>query len=288
MEWGEAFIRGVLTARRSRRLSYVAGYQPQQQVLDMQKFLGLEGPYTIFANACASGATAIGHAYDFIRSGAVSRVLAGGYEALTELIFVGFDCLQALSPDTCKPFDLERNGLMLGEGAAFFVLEKESVALQRGAKILGNIWGYGHATDLHHLTQPSPDGMALIQAINEAFRVAGTTPDSIAYLNAHGTGTPANDGMEAEVFGSSLSRLRLSSTKGAMGHTLGAAGAIEAVMALRASQLGKPPPQVGGGKPLPLVASSLVQPGTTIPVGSHVMTTNLGFGGSNAALILSA
>ena len=113
MEWGEAFLRGVLTARRRRRLSHVAGYQPQQQVLDMQKFLGLEGPYSIFANACASGASAIGHAYDLIHSGAVNRVIAGGYEALTELIFVGFDCLQALSPDACKPFDLERNGLML-------------------------------------------------------------------------------------------------------------------------------------------------------------------------------
>lgn len=292
MEWGEAFLRGVLSSRRRRRLSHVAGYQPQQQVLDMRKLLGLDGSCTIFANACASGATAIGHAYDLIQSGAVNRVIAGGYEALTELIFVGFDCLQALSPETCKPFDQERNGLMLGEGAAFFVLEKKSVALQRGAKVLGKVLGYGHATDLHHLTQPSPDGIALMQAIFEAFRVAGTTPDSIAYLNAHGTGTPANDGMEAEVyakvFGPSLSRLCLSSTKGAIGHTLGAAGAIEAVIALRASQQGKPPPQVGGGNPLPLVASSLVQPGTTIPVGSHVMTTNLGFGGSNAALILSA
>lgn len=292
MEWGEAFFRGVLCSRRSRKISHVAGYQPQKQVFDLQKLLGIGGPATIFANACASGATAIGHGYDLIRSGLADRVLAGGYEALSELIFVGFDCLQALSTQKCRPFDQDRDGLMLGEGAAFLVLESEHSACRRGVRILGKIRGYGHATDLHHLTQPSPDGEALRRAVQDALRAAGASADMIGYINAHGTGTPANDSVEAEVyagvFDASWGKLCLSSTKAAIGHTLGAAGAIEAAITLRAAMHGRPPPQVGGHQPLPVVASVLARPDSRIPHEKMVMTTNLGFGGSNAALILSS
>ena len=292
MEWGEAFVREVEKSRRSIKISHVSRYQPQQQVLDLQRGLGLTGTFTIMANACASSANSIGHGYDLIRSGLAEIVLVGGYEALTELIFVGFDCLQALSPDECRPFDCERNGLMLGEGAAFMVLESDSHARRRKAPVLGRILGYGHATDLHHLTQPAPDGLALIQAMRAGLQTASLSLESIAYINAHGTATPTNDGVEAgayaQLFGSHLPGLRVSSTKAAIGHTLGAAGALEAVFALCASKTGNLPPQLGVTHALPEIASSLVRARETIAIGLPVMSTNLGFGGCNAALILCA
>lgn len=292
MEWGEAFLREVLSCRRGRKFSHVARYLPQQQVMDLQRSLGLTGGVAIFANACASGATAIGHAHDLIRSGMVKKILAGGYEALSELIFVGFDCLQALSPDVCRPFDENRNGLLLGEGAGFLVLEEEEHAKRRGARVRGKILGYGHATDLHHLTQPAPDGRALRHAILDALRNADTTAESIGYVNAHGTGTPANDGTEADVYADVFVHHRnypwISSTKGAVGHTLGAAGAIEAVITLRALIEGKAPPQVGTTRPLTKVASQLAHMKSLLQPLDFAMTTNLGFGGSNAALILAS
>lgn len=177
---------------------------------------------------------------------------------------------------------------MLGEGAAFLVLEKADRARKRGAEILGLVAGYGHTTDTHHLTQPAPDGAPLERAMRNALQSAALCAADIGYVNAHGTGTPFNDGAEAaafhRVFGDAGTRL--SSTKAALGHTLGAAGAIEGVLcllALRAKQL---PPQINLLDPEPLVAAALVSPGeTAAPVAA--MSTNLGFGGSNAAVIFS-
>jgi len=292
MEWGEAFVREVVNSRKSIKLCHLARYQPQQQILDLQRGLGLTGTFTIMTNACASSANSIGHGYDLIRSGLAEIVLVGGYEALTELIFVGFDCLQALSPDECRPFDRDRNGLMLGEGAGFLVLESLAHASRRKATVIGRILGYGHATDLHHLTQPSPGGGSLVQAMLGGLETATLGPEAIAYINAHGTATPTNDGTEVNayvsLFGKGLPRVRVSSTKSAVGHTLGAAGALEAIFALRASQTGNLPPQLGLKKALTEIAESLVRPQETIAVGLPVMSTNLGFGGSNAALILAA
>ncbi len=291
MELGEAFVRGAHERLRLRQLARVARYQPQQQALDLREAFGLEGPTTIIANACASGANALGHALDLITAGEADCVLAGGFEALTELIFVGFDCLQALSPELCKPFDLHRTGLLLGEGAAFFVIESEAHARDRGAHILARISGYGHATDLHHLTQPAPGGAALIDAMRGAAARAGISPADIAYVNAHGTATPANDGTEAtayaEFFQEALPHVRISSTKPAVGHTLGAAGAIEALFALNTLRTGQLPPQLHCTHPIPQVAASLARAGERLENARHVLSANLGFGGSNAALIFS-
>src|SRR5204863_2119522 len=123
-------------------------------------------------------------------------VLTGGYEALTELIYVGFDCLQALTTERCRPFDRQRSGLMLGEAGAFMVLESEEHARRRGAEILCELAGYGHATDLHHLTQPNPAGQPLVNAAGHALAEAGLAPGDIGYLNAHGTATSLNDASE--------------------------------------------------------------------------------------------
>ena len=177
---------------------------------------------------------------------------------------------------------------MLGEGAAFLVLESRERAKRRNAPVHALIAGYGHTTDAHHLTQPDQEGEPLERAMRQALEKAGIAAHDIGYVNAHGTGTPFNDGAEAKafarVFGGGATRL--SSTKAAMGHTLGAAGALEAVISLLALKSGGLPPQINLIDPEPLVADALVGANETASP-RHVMSVNLGFGGSNAALILS-
>ena len=291
MALGENFLREVLAQRGGHLLSKVARYLPQQQVLDLQKAFGVAGPSVIMANACASGANAIGHAAEMISSGLADCVLTGGFEALTELVFVGFDCLQATTIEKCRPFDLHRSGLLLGEAAAFLVLESADHAARRGAKPLCRVSGYGHTTDFFHLTQPQPEGAALVEVMRAASAQAKVTPAEIGYINAHGTATPINDGAEAaayaKFFQGNLSRARISSTKAAIGHTLGAAGAIEALFTIQALRTGRLPPQLNLQNPLPEIATALVpldEPPRDLP---HAMSVNLGFGGSNAALIFS-
>ena len=288
MEKGEEFLRAVWSGKTAGNTARVARYQAHQQVSELFGRFAFSGPSTIVANACASGANAIGHAADLIRCGMADRVLAGGYDALCELVFTGFDSLQSLSPDLCRPFDRGRNGLMLGEGAAFLVLEREECARERGARIHGVVAGYGHTTDRGHLTQPEQEGVPLERAMRDALAQAGVGAGEIGYVNAHGTGTPFNDGAEAKAFdrvfrgGATL----LSSTKAAIGHTLGAAGAVEAVFGLQALATGAVPPQLNLRDPEPLVADALA--GTGARHGADaVMSVNLGFGGSNAALVFS-
>jgi len=291
MAFGEAFLRDILAHKRSRLLGPVARYLPQQQILDMQEALGFEGPSVIIANACASGANAIGHAAEMVSSGMADCVLTGGFEALTELVFVGFDCLQATSIDRCRPFDLKRSGLLLGEGAAFMVLETPEHAQRRGVQPLCRLSGYGHSTDYFHLTQPQPAGQALVAVMHQATASANIQPQDIGYINAHGTATPINDGAEAQAYrtflGESLDRVRISSTKAAIGHTLGAAGSIEGLFSIQALLTGKLPPQLNLQTPIPEIASVLVPENGCSREMNHTMSVNLGFGGSNAALLFS-
>jgi 3-oxoacyl-[acyl-carrier-protein] synthase II len=288
MEKGEEFLRHLWQGSRTGQSARVAHYQSQQQSGAIQALFGFDGPVATVANACAGGGNAIGHGFDLIRAGFADLVLAGGYEALCELVFAGFDGLQSLAPDACRPFDRGRRGLMLGEGAAFLVLENVERARNRGAEILGFVAGYGHTTDAHHLTQPAPDGAPLERAMRNALQSAALCAADVGYVNAHGTGTPFNDGAEAaafhRVFGGTGARL--SSTKAALGHTLGAAGAIEGVLCLLALRTKQLPPQINLLDPEPLVAGALVSSGETAPLGA-AMSTNLGFGGSNAAVIFS-
>jgi 3-oxoacyl-[acyl-carrier-protein] synthase II len=291
MTLGENFARKVFTQKRAHLFSQVSRYLPQQQVLDLQQTLGFRGHSAIIANACASGANAIGHAADLIATGAAECVLTGGFEAITELVFVGFDCLQATTTGKCRPFDLNRSGLMIGEAAAFLVLESVTHAARRGAPPLCRLTGYGHSTDVFHLTQPKPDGAVLIEVMRAAAQQAGVTPRDIAYINAHGTATPANDGVEAGAhaafLGDALGSTRISSTKAAIGHTLGAAGSIEALFAIAALRTGKLPPQLNLQTPIPEIAPALTGANESAGHAEHVMSVNLGFGGSNAALVFS-
>lgn len=263
-------------------------YQPQVQARMVYDALGCSGPITVVSNACASGANAVGHAWDLIRSGQAERAIAGGYDALCQMVFSGFDSLQALSPTICRPFDAHRDGLALGEGAAILNLETFDSARRRGAEILGELIGYGTSIDQHHLTQPHPQGSTTLAVMKQACAVAGVLPNDIDYINAHGTGTVLNDSSEAlaisEWAGPRAATLPVSSTKASIGHLLGAAGAVEAVicvMALREQWL---PPQAIFGTPDPACKFPVVTKQQDARL-NLALSNSFGFGGVNAALI---
>jgi 3-oxoacyl-[acyl-carrier-protein] synthase II len=267
----------------------VLHYQSQTQARMMLDALGSAGPITIISNACASGTNAIGEAWQMIRRGHADRVLTGGYDALNQMVFSGFDALQTLSPTSCRPFDAHRDGLALGEGAAVLTLETLESAQSRGAEILGEIIGYGASMDRHHLTQPHPEGDAAYQAMQLACTSAKVTAGDVDYLNAHGTGTPLNDQAEAKAInrwaGNHVGALPVSSTKAGIGHLLGAAGSAEAVvcvMCLREQWL---PPELAFETPDPACAFRIVSKSEDASVKT-ALSNSFGFGGVNATLIL--
>ena len=287
---GQQYLRQALQTPLvfKRQAERVTHYLVQQQGINLANALGIQGEVITISNACASGANAIGHAWQLIRQGRAERVLTGGYDALSHLTFAGFDTLQALSTTPCRPFDAGRDGLTLGEGAAVLALEDLSSAQRRGAEILGEILGYGATTDTHHLTQPQPEGSAALAAMRAACASAGVTPEQIDYVNAHGTATPQNDSAETAAIqawaGARAATLPVSSTKAGIGHLLGAAGAVEAVaslMALRGQWL---PPETSLQIPDPLCRFQIVRQ----PVDAKIQTAlsnSFGFGGANATLI---
>lgn len=291
MSLGEAMFRQAIGTPRCHRRqpTRIANYQAQRQGMDLAEAIGSPGPITIIANACASGANAVGHAWDLLRQGRSERVLTGGYEALSQLVFSGFDSLQALSPTCCRPFDASRDGLALGEGAAVLALETLESARRRGANILGEVAGYGAATDAHHLTQPHPEGEAALEAMNAACEAAGLSPEQIGYINAHGTGTPLNDRAEAAAInrwaGNRAASLPVSSTKSSVGHLLGAAGAVEAVICLMALREEWLPPTSTLETPDLACRFPVVRKPTEAKV-EYALTNSFGFGGANATLIL--
>jgi 3-oxoacyl-[acyl-carrier-protein] synthase II len=282
-------IQAVSTpTNQKRQPTRVVQYQLHRQGLDLCDAFGFQGPVTVISNACASGNNAIGHAFQLIRRGAAPRVFTGGHDALCRLTFAGFDSLQALSPTSCRPFDAGRDGLLLGEGAAMLALESLDHARARGAVILGEIIGYGAATDIHHLTQPHPEGDAALAAMSMACASAGVTPDQVDYVNAHGTATPQNDATEAAAInrwaGQHAATLPVSSTKASIGHLLGAAGAVEAVICLMALRGQWLPPQAAIDTPDPACRFRIVRK----PMDASIeiaLSNSFGFGGSNASLI---
>ena len=290
MSLGEDYFRqAVQTPRHHRRQPTRAQhYQSQTQGRLVADALGLGGPITIVSNACASGSNAIGQALELLRRGRAERVLAGGYDGLNQLVFSGFDSLQALSPTVCRPFDAHRDGLAIGEGAALLALETLDSARRRGAFILGEVCGYGATIDLHHLTQPHPEGDAAVASMTQACAMAGLTPADIGYVNAHGTGTPLNDGAEAVAIsrwaGPHAAKLPVSSTKASVGHLLGAAGAVEAVVCLMTVREQWLPPELAFETPDPACAFPLVRRPQDAPVKA-ALSNSFGFGGVNATLV---
>ena len=283
MSFGENFFRHA-NARHSAE--WVANYTPQKQMGDAQERCGIRAPMQVIANACASGANAIGHAFDSIRSGRYSRVLAGGYDGISELVFVGFDSLQAATPDKCRPFDATRNGMVLGEGAALLALEEFESAEARGANITGEIVGYGISTDNHHLTQPNPDGSGPRAAMQNALDSAGMAASEVDYINAHGTATHFNDASEGLAISQLFDNVPVSSTKGMMGHSLGAAGAIETVIAMLALQHGLLPPNINFATPDPELPVNIVANISRRADLKVAMSNSFGFGGTNASVIV--
>lgn len=292
MTMGEDFFRTAISspARTRQQATRVTHYLAQRQAMNLVDAYRFTGPITIIANACAAGANAVGHAWELVRAGRAERVLAGGYDALCNLVYSGFDSLQALSPTTCRPFDAKRDGLALGEGAAILTLESLASAEKRGATILAEIVGYGASTDSHHLTQPHPQGEAALKSMRMACAVAGLQPADISYINAHGTGTSLNDSSEAAAItgwkrgtGATPS---VSSTKAGIGHLLGAAGAVEAVVCIMSLRDGWFPPMTTTFEPDPLVDFDLVtQPRQASSLYQYALSNSFGFGGANASLI---
>jgi len=282
MSFGENFYR-TLGNGNGCSAALIANYPPQKQIVDAMEKFGINVPAEIIANACASGTNAIGHAFSAIRTGRYRRVLAGGYDALSELVFVGFDSLQAATPEKCRPFDSNRSGMVLGEGAALFALEELESARSRSAEILGEIIGYGISTDNHHLTQPNPDGSGPRRAMEQALAQARLAPNQVGYINAHGTATILNDSAEGKAIMELFGDVPVSSTKSMMGHSLGAAGAIEAAVTLLALQHQFLPPNINfreSDLSLNVVANEAREAQFDCAVSN-----SFGFGGTNATIV---
>jgi len=290
MSFGEDYYRALERKElRPRHLpSWIANYPPQKPVVDALEACGLSSPCQVIANACASGTNAIGHAFECIRSGRYTRVLTGGYDALSELVFVGFDSLQAATPEKCRPFDAARSGLVLGEEAAVLALENLSAAEARGATILAEIAGYGISTDNHHLTQPAPSGIGPRQAMERALQSATLAPAAITYINAHGTATPFNDATEGKAISELFGRVPVSSTKGMMGHSLGAAGAIEAVFTILALRNRFLPANINFRSSDTELDIDIVANEIRSAASGAALSNSFGFGGTNASIVIEA
>lgn len=293
MPIGEDYYRAarVLPQNRRVQLHRVETYQAQRQMTDLARLLGVNGRIRIVSNACASGANAIGQAFHLVRSGRAERVLAGGYDALCQLVFAGFDTLQALSPSGIpRPFDAARDGLALGEGAGFVVVESAGSAKSRGARVIAEIAGYGAATDNHHLTQPHPQGDAALLTMRAACEMAGVSPEQIDYINSHGTGTPLNDIAEGNAIhrwaGDAVSQIKVSSTKSAIGHLLGGAGAVESVICLMALEGQWLPASLNVRQADPVCTFDLIREPRDADV-RRALTNSFGFGGANATLVFA-
>jgi nodulation protein E len=252
---------------------------------------GLHGPAYTISTACSSSAHAIGNALWMVRSGAAPLAIAGGSEAP---IFLGglkaWEAMRVVSPDTCRPFSLDRSGMVLGEGGAMLILEPLERALARGAKPLAEIVGFGMSSDACHVTQPSAEGAA--RAIRAALRDAALAPEQVGYINAHGTATEANDHMEAAaihaVFGCHTAALPVSSTKSMHGHTLGAAGAIEAVATVLALRNGVLPPTANFTQADPRCDLDVIPNHSRAASVQVALSQSFAFGGLNAVLAFRA
>jgi len=248
---------------------------------------GIGGPCYTVSTACASATHAIGQAFWMVRNGVVDAAIAGGSEAPFSMGFLkAWEAMRIVAPDTCRPFSRDRKGLILGEGAAMLLLEPLESALARGAKIWGEIAGFGMSSDAYHLTQPLADGAA--RAMRGALLDAGIEPQAIGYINAHGTGTQANDVTEAqairEVFGAHADKIPVSSTKSMHGHALGAAGALEAAATLMALDEGMIPPTANFSEADPACALDVVPNTARAASVAWALSNSFAFGGLNAVL----
>ncbi|MFC7440516.1 beta-ketoacyl-[acyl-carrier-protein] synthase family protein [Laceyella putida] len=250
---------------------------------------GFRGPNLVIPTACAAGNYAIGYAADMIKRGKSDYMICGGTDAISRTCFTMFARLNAIAPEICQPFDQNRKGMMVSEGAGVLLLERYDLAVKRGATIYAEFAGYANSCDAFHVTAPHPEGDGAVLAMRKALENSGLTPENIDYISAHGTGTPANDKIEAKavhkIFGERSRKIPISSIKSMIGHTMGAASAIEAVASVLAIHYGRVPPnanlrQMDPDFPL-LVANEAIE------MEIHaVLSNSFAFGGNISTLIL--
>ncbi len=269
--------------------SLLVAHQPASVTDLVARQLRARGPRTTVMTACSSSAIAIAQALDWIRLGRCEVALAGGAEGLCRLTVAGFGALRATSPEPCQPFDRNRKGLNLGEGAGVLVLESRRSAERRGARILARLLGAGLSCDAHHMTAPQPAGLGARQAMQSALVDAKLSVSAIGYINAHGTGTPHNDAAEShavrDLLGERAGQVPISSIKSMVGHTLGAAGAIEAVASVLSLLHGVLPPTKNLRDPETEFGLDYIPELPRHKQVEVVLSSSFAFGGNNAALL---
>ena len=288
----------ILMEKGPKRVSpfFIPMIIPNMAAGQISIIIGARGPNWSAVTACASGAHAIGEAFKVIQRGQADCMIAGGAEAsITPLAYAGFSSAGALSkyneaPEKAsRPFDLNRDGFVMGEGSGIVVLEELSFAQARGAKIYGEVTGYGASGDAYHITAPHPEAVGGISAIKMALRDGEIEPEQVGYVNAHGTSTPQNDRLETiaikGAFGEHAYKLGISSTKSMTGHMLGAAGAVEAVISVMALQKGILPPTVNYENPDPECDLDYIPNTPRKQQVEYAISNSLGFGGHNACLL---
>nr|WP_201738985.1 beta-ketoacyl-ACP synthase II [Exiguobacterium sp. SH4S7] len=286
----------ILHERGPRRISpfFIPMMIPNMASGQVSIYLGAKGPSNCSVTACASGTNSIGEAFRVIQRGDALAMFAGGAEApITPLSFSGFCANKALStnPDpatACRPFDANRDGFIMGEGAGVLVLEEYEHAKARGAKMYAEVVGYGMSSDAYHITAPSPEAEGGSKAMSEAMRDAGIAPEDVQYINAHGTSTPLNDMLETKairnVFGEHADQLAVNSSKSMIGHLLGAAGGVEAVITALSIHEGRIHPTINCDEPAENCDLDYVREGKRELDIQYALSNSLGFGGHNATL----
>jgi 3-oxoacyl-[acyl-carrier-protein] synthase II len=252
------------------------------------KELRVSGPCAMFSTACSAGNYAIGYGFDLIRAGRADLIFAGGAEPLSKVAFTGFNQFKAVAPEKCQPFDLNRKGMMVAEGAGMLVLESLENALERNAPIYAEVLGYGLSCDAYHMTTSTVEGIA--QCMKKAMREAGVTAEEIDYISAHGTGTLTNDKNECaaikKIFGPRYKKIPVSSIKSMLGHTMGAASALEAISCVLAVKNDVIPPTIGYETPDPECDIDCVPRKARRHHVNIVLNNSYAFGGNNASLVL--
>jgi 3-oxoacyl-[acyl-carrier-protein] synthase II len=281
------YWRGADDGDRRGALQAVRAVLPTAHAETLAARWRLGGPRHTVVTACSSGAVAVAEAAELIADGVVDVALAGGVDAITRICFMGFNALKLLDPAPCRPFDVERRGMSIGEGAGFIVLEAEAHARARRARVYATLAGHGMTTDAYHVTAPEPSGDGMVRAMRVALERAGAAPSEVHYANAHGTGTPQNDRIEgralATVFGEG--GLLVSSTKSMIGHTMAAAGTLEAIATVLALGHGTVPPTANLATPDPDVPFDCVPRVARSAPLACAISNSFGFGGQNVTLL---
>lgn len=269
---------------RNPDLEVIRSYLHSSPAACLAARYGFDGPVQTVTNACSSGTDAIGIGCSWIRQGLCDVVIAGGADALSSISYTGFSRLMITSPEPCRPFDAERTGLNLGEGAAVLLLAGRKAREQLGLPPLARALGYGTCCDAHHLTAPHPDGLGLKKALREAVQRSGLRGDEIGFINVHGTGTDNNDRIEGLVIRDMFPATAFTGIKGFTGHTLGAAGAVEAVMTVEALRQGRLMRCAGFAEEDPGIGISPIRE-TVKTNAEYAISDSLAFGGNNSALV---